>query len=57
LDITSIFFIVMMLRLWNRVPRDVLEALLLETFKAQLGRALSNLIYLWVSLFTAGELD
>ena len=47
----------MMLRLWNRVPRDVLEALLLETFKAQLGRALSNLIYLWVSLFTAGELD
>ena len=30
--------------LWNRMPRDVMDALFLETFKARLDRALSNLI-------------
>ena len=39
------------------MPREVVDALSLETLKVRLDRALSNLIYLWVSLFTAGGLD
>ena len=29
---------------WNRMPREVVDAPSLETFKASLDRALSNLI-------------
>jgi len=29
---------------WHRLPREVVDALSMETFKARLGRALSNLI-------------
>ena len=31
---------------WNRFPRDVVDALSLETFKVRLDQALSSLIYL-----------
>ena len=31
-------------RHWNRLPREVVDAPSLEVFKARLGRALSNLI-------------
>jgi len=31
-------------RHWNRLPREVLDALSLEEFKARLDRALSNLV-------------
>ncbi len=31
-------------RHWNRLPRDVVDALSLETFKVRLGQALGNLI-------------
>lgn len=45
------------LRHWNRLPTDVVDALFLETFKSRLDHALGNLIYLWMFLFTGGQLD
>jgi len=33
-------------RHWHRLPRDVVDALSLEAFKARLVQALSNLTYL-----------
>ncbi len=42
---------------WNRLPREVVDAPSLETFKARLDRALSNLIWLEMSLLLAGGLD
>jgi len=39
---------------WNRLPREVVGAPSLETFKARLDRALSNLIWLKMSLLIAG---
>jgi len=41
---------------WHRLPREVVEAPSLETFKARLDRALSNLVWLKMSLLTAGGL-
>ncbi|KAK4825767.1 LOW QUALITY PROTEIN: hypothetical protein QYF61_002330 [Mycteria americana] len=41
----------------NRLPREVVGAPSLETFKARLDGALSNLIQLKVSLLNAGGLD
>jgi len=41
---------------WHRLPRGVVEAPSLETFKARLDRALSNLVWLKMSLLTAGGL-
>jgi len=40
---------------WNGLPREVVNVLSFETFRARLYRALSNMI--WLSLFIAGELD
>ena len=45
------------MRHWSRLLREGVDAPSLETLKVRLDGALSNLIYLWVSLFTAGELD
>jgi len=39
---------------WNRLPRESVKAPSLETFKARLDRALSNLVWLKISLLTAG---
>ena len=44
LDIREISFTVRMMMHWNRLPRDMADALFLETFKARLDQALSNLI-------------
>ena len=44
-------------RHWNRLPRDVMNALSLETFQVRLDRALSNLIYLYIPGFITEELD
>lgn len=46
-----------MLRHWHRLPRNVVEATPLETFKAGLDRALNNLIQLRISLLSAGGLE
>jgi len=35
---------VRLVRHWNRLPREVVDALFLETFKARLDQALGNLI-------------
>ncbi|KFP08809.1 hypothetical protein Z169_13641, partial [Egretta garzetta] len=45
LDIRKKFFTTMrVVKHWNRLPREVVEAPSLETFKARLDGALSNLI-------------
>ena len=56
LDIRKKSFTVRLVRHWNRLPRDVVDAQSLETLNARLEGSLSNLICLWVSLFIAGEL-
>ena len=38
------FFLERVVKHWNRFPRDVMDALSLETFKARLDQALGNLI-------------
>jgi len=39
---------------WSTLPREVVEAPSLEAFKVRLDGALSNLIWLKMSLLTAG---
>jgi len=42
---------------WHRLPREVVNAPSLETFKARLDGALSSLIQVKMSLLIAGGLD
>ncbi|KFM05405.1 hypothetical protein AS27_15842, partial [Aptenodytes forsteri] len=44
LDIRKKFFTLRVVRHWQRLPREVVDAPSLETFKARLDGALSNLI-------------
>ncbi|KFP17497.1 hypothetical protein Z169_03565, partial [Egretta garzetta] len=44
LDIRKKFFTMRVVKHWNRLPREVVEAPSLEAFKARLDEALSNLI-------------
>jgi len=44
LDIRKKLLMVRVVRHWNRLPREVMDAPSLKTFKARLDRALSNLI-------------
>ncbi|KFR04947.1 hypothetical protein Y956_16469, partial [Nipponia nippon] len=44
LDIRKKFFIVRVVRHWNRLPREVVDAPSLEVFKARLDGTLSNLV-------------
>ena len=44
LDIKKTFFTVRVVRHWNRLPREVVNALSLGAFKARLDGALSNLV-------------
>ncbi|KFP22158.1 hypothetical protein Z169_11620, partial [Egretta garzetta] len=44
LDIRKKFFTMKVVKHWNRLPREVMEAPSLEAFKARLDGALSNLI-------------
>jgi len=37
---------------WTRLPREVVDAPFLETFKVRLVGALSSLVWLKMSLFT-----
>ena len=54
MDVRKKIFIVREKRHWNRLPRDVVEAPSLATFKARLDWALSNPMELCMSLFIAG---
>ncbi|KFP16799.1 hypothetical protein Z169_05470, partial [Egretta garzetta] len=44
LDIRKKFFTMRVVKHWNRLPREVVEAPFLETFQARLDGALSSLI-------------
>ncbi|KFQ72830.1 hypothetical protein N337_04308, partial [Phoenicopterus ruber ruber] len=44
LDIRKKFFTRRVVRHWNRLPREVVDAPSLEVFKARLDGALSNLV-------------
>jgi len=46
-------FTARVLRPWHRLPRKVVDALSLETFKVRSDRALSSLIWLKMFLLTA----
>jgi len=38
-------FLLTVARYWNRLPREVMDALFLEVFQARLDGAQSNLVY------------
>ncbi len=42
----KIIFMITTARHWNRLPREVVDALSLETFEVRLDQALSSLTYL-----------
>jgi len=44
LDIRKKFFTMRLMKHWNMLPREVVDAPSLETFGVRLDRALSNLI-------------
>jgi len=44
LDVRGKFFTEIVVRCWNRLPRDVVDVPSLEVFKARLDGALGNLI-------------
>ncbi|KFV05341.1 hypothetical protein N340_13711, partial [Tauraco erythrolophus] len=44
LDIRKKFFTLRVMRYWNRLPREVVDAPSLAVFKARLDEALGNLV-------------
>ncbi|KFQ98826.1 hypothetical protein N306_07954, partial [Opisthocomus hoazin] len=44
LDIRKKFFTIRVVKRWNRLPREAVEAPSLETFKVRLDGALSDLV-------------
>ena len=44
LDLRGKFFTEGMVRCWNRLPREIVDALNLEVFKARLDGALGSLV-------------
>jgi len=57
LDVRKKFFTVRVVKHWNGLPIEVVDAPSLETFKVRLDGALSKLVELKMSLFTAGGVD
>jgi len=56
LDIRKTFFTIRVVKHWHRLPREVVDAPSLETFKVRLDGALSTVVQLKMSLLTAGGL-
>ena len=44
MDIRGKFFTLRVVRCWNRLPREIVDALSLEMFKAKLDGALGSLV-------------
>ena len=44
LDVMGKFFTMRMVRCWNGLPRELVDALSLEVFKARLDEALGSLV-------------
>ena len=57
LDIRKKFFTMRVVRQWNRLPREAVDAPSLEVFKARLDGPLSNLVWWKMSLLMAGGLE
>jgi len=57
LDTRKIFYTLTVVKHWHRLPREVIDAPSLGTFKVRLDRALSNLVWLKMSPLIAGQLD
>ena len=57
LDIRKKFSIMRVVRHWNRLPREAVDAPSLAVFKARLDGALSNLVWWKMSLLMAGGLE
>ena len=45
LNVKGKFFTVRVVRCWNRLPREAVDALSLEVFKARLDGALGSLVW------------
>ena len=43
MDVRGLYFTMRVVRCWNRLPREVVDALSLEVFKARLDGALGSL--------------
>jgi len=56
LDISKQFFTMRVVKHWKGLPREAVEAPSLEMFQARLDRALRDLVWLQLSLLTAGGL-
>ena len=57
LDRRKEFFMMRVVKHWNRLPREVVDVPILETFKVRLDRPLNNLTSVKMSLLIAGALD
>ena len=57
LDVRKKFFTMKVVKHWNRLPREAVNAHFLEVFKARLHGALRNLIWWKMSLLMAGRLE
>jgi len=57
LDIRKKFFTMRVVKHWNRLPREAVDAPSLVVFKARLEGALSSLVWWMMSLLVAGGLE